>query len=390
MAAQDTGEYPLIIAGGCYREICERPRWNAIFGSGARAAAALVGVAPRVELHTYCHPERVGRLDHIRIRGIDVHSSPSRNQISFAYLHPLSRPGVEPQLSNITVEEPIFCRGNVVLRFGFMEGDAVVHGDRVIYDPQTLYRPLAFRENGSSANYLSLVLNADELLESVPANTIAASAESIMARDEADVVAIKCGAKGAAVLEKGKDLCWIPAFRTPKVFKMGTGDVFTATFAHYWGVEQRPAIEAAILASRSTAAYCASRQLPIPIESKLPAYPPVSSNTQTRIGIIGSRSTLANHWLVEEAQWCLNQLGRPAQRINPALLEGAILTDGFAGVLILADTLDDGGASAIKNASVLQLPVIVLKEQGELAATLPPSVLTTNDFTTALYWSVWA
>ena len=41
------------IAGGVYRELCCIPKWDAIFGSGGRAAAAVASLSPDSVLHTY-------------------------------------------------------------------------------------------------------------------------------------------------------------------------------------------------------------------------------------------------------------------------------------------------------------------------------------------------
>ena len=379
----------MIIAGGCYREICERPKWSAFFGSGVRAAAALAGVTPHVELYTYCHPERTTGLDDIRDRGVIVHALPSANEIAFAYLHPLSCPGVAPNISNIASEEPIICRGDVVLRFGILEGDAVVHGDRVIYDPQTVDKVAPFNKNHSSAKSLAIVLNASELRASVPHETIANAAKSIMLRDNADVAIVKCGAKGAAVLEKGKSLTWVPAFRTPQVFKIGSGDIFSATFAHYWGVEERPAIDAAMLASQSTSAYCSSRELPIPNKGALPEFPPASCKDRLGICIIGAKNTLANHWLLEEALWCLKALGCRAHILEIECGYLNSLPSGTNSTLILADTLEENGAKCIEAVAACEMPSVILREREQLSVTPESTVATTNDFTTAIYWTAW-
>jgi len=41
------------IAGGLYRERCYIPKWDALFGSGGRAAAAISILSPGGILHTY-------------------------------------------------------------------------------------------------------------------------------------------------------------------------------------------------------------------------------------------------------------------------------------------------------------------------------------------------
>jgi hypothetical protein len=43
----------MIIVGGCYRELCESPSWNSVFGSGGRGAVVLAGLAPNVRLERF-------------------------------------------------------------------------------------------------------------------------------------------------------------------------------------------------------------------------------------------------------------------------------------------------------------------------------------------------
>ena len=43
----------MIVAGGTYLEVCMRPEWRRLFGSGLRAASAVAGLSPRTVLHTY-------------------------------------------------------------------------------------------------------------------------------------------------------------------------------------------------------------------------------------------------------------------------------------------------------------------------------------------------
>lgn len=67
----------MIVVGGYYREICERPSWNTVFGSGGRAVASLVGITPHLELHTYCQQERLPNLDTFEDQGVSLHVHPS-------------------------------------------------------------------------------------------------------------------------------------------------------------------------------------------------------------------------------------------------------------------------------------------------------------------------
>jgi hypothetical protein len=246
----------MIITGGCYHEVCEHPRWRALFGSGGRAAFVLSGLIPDLELKTYYPADRAADLYPIEGSGVRVFPSASASPIAFAYFHGLSDPVISPQPTQITANPPIRAEGDVVLRFGFLEGSAIVNADRAIYDPQSARSFDPFSRNGSRASELALVLNERELCDSENSAGVEDAARRIVSRGEASVVIAKCGIKGARLFDANNSPTFIPAYRSSRVFKIGTGDVFSAAFAFYWGQKRADAREAAELASRSVAHYC--------------------------------------------------------------------------------------------------------------------------------------
>ena len=332
----------------------------------------------------------MANLQQFRDLGIYLQVSPSKTEIAFAYLHPLSKPGLAPKLSQITCEDPIVCQGKVILRFGFIEGDAIVHGDRVVYDPQSSHFPSSFGANGSSANSLAIVLSEGELRAFMPDHTTSESANALLARDHADVVVIKRGPNGAVVFEKSQNPFSIPAYQTPRICKIGSGDVFSAAFVHYWGVERRSAPEASELASRCTATYCSSQSLPLPRERELPIFPPVDGNASLQVCVVGVDDTLANHWLVEESRWCLIQMGLDTHICHISSEELGTPLHFPATALILADTFADGGQHVIRRAQANRLPIVILQERRTIPREMTSTLRATDDFTTALYWAAWA
>ena len=275
------------------------------------------------------------------------------------------------------------------MRFGFIEGDAIVHGERVVYDPQSGNMPSSFGANGSSANSLAIVLSEAELRGLSPGYTTLESANALLSRDHAEVIVIKRGPHGAIVIEKDQSPFSVPAYQTPRIFKIGSGDVFSAAFAHYWGVERRSAPEASELASRCTATYCSSKCLPLPRERDLPVFPPAVEDPTLHVCVIGADDTLANQWLVEESRWCLTQLGLHAD-ISP-ISSDALRNppNSQALALILADTFSDGGEHFIRRAKAERLPIVVLKERQTFSGQINSTLRATDDFTTALYWAAW-
>src|SRR3546814_19974745 len=82
--------------------------------------------------------------------------------VAFDYFHPLSTPGISPVPGRLEPLPPIHVEGEVVLRFGMLEGDAIVKADRAVYDPQSAFSTPRFTDNGSQANHLAIVPNRVE------------------------------------------------------------------------------------------------------------------------------------------------------------------------------------------------------------------------------------
>jgi hypothetical protein len=309
----------MLIAGGCYRELCERPRWDALFGSGGRAALALAHLSKSVELHTYYPVGQLDDLSTFESAGVVVHASPSASGIAFAYFHPLSSPAIAPRRDSIVSNAPLLVDGQTVLRFGFIEGSAIVRAERAIFDPQSATIGDSFRENGSSAELLAIVLNERELSGVEATGDLDTAARRLMARERAAIVVVKRGAKGALVYQQDGQPNWVPAYESAAVFKIGSGDVFSAAFSFYWGEARLDAVAAANLASKSTATYCASRVLPLADVRDRPELRPVGSNHLGAVVIVGSANTLGARWLLEEAKSCIAQLAINAKLGRPKL-----------------------------------------------------------------------
>jgi len=214
------------IAGGLYRELCQVPAWDAVFGSGGRAAAAVSALSPGSTLYTYVEDFESSRAISLKELGIELRLSPRPTPIVFAYFHPLSRPHIQPPPDEIARQPPIQVNGDAALRFGFLEGDAVVAARRAVYDPQTWRNPALFGANGSVAEELAIVLNELELRSAAGLNDLKSAASLLMESQGAAVIVAKGGARGAMVFERGGRAAHVPAYRSSRVFKIGTGDVF--------------------------------------------------------------------------------------------------------------------------------------------------------------------
>ncbi len=379
------------IAGGFYREICEVPHWNATFGSGGRAAAAVSALSPSSILHTYVAASMETGARGIEALGIAVRRHQIDTAIAFAYFHPLSSPHIEPRRSMIAVADPISVHGEAILRFGFVEGDAVVHGGRVVYDPQTHHAPAPFSANGSRARSLALVMNELEIGTMEETGDVGIAAGRAMDRQGADVVVVKAGIRGATVFERGAAPRHVPAFRSSRVFKIGTGDVFSAIFAFHWAEAGMPAYEAALLASQSVAAYCETRTLPLPADDHAPLIP-LSSHTPGPIEIAGAVDTIGRRWTMEEARFRLRELGLTAWA--PSLGDEMPKNAASGALLVLGEGTDRSTDERMRSAIRTDLPVVVLDEGSDLPGDprsgAPARFTRTDDFASSLYLVAWA
>lgn len=396
----------ITVAGGVYRERCLRPQWNQLFGSAGRAAAAL---ADRVDVRLVTLIDKKTARDlealvaSLAARGHEVklEASTCRQTISFDYVHPLSVPSIFPPPDSVK-SPPLKVKADVVLRYGMLESTVVVDGQTVVYDPQSAFAPEHFRANGSSAKRLAIVANGYELKLLTRGKDAVAAAKRLREMEKAEVVVAKLGSRGAWVVTKNRTER-VPAYRTELVFSIGSGDVFAAAFAYFWGHENLKPADAADLASRATALYCASRSPSVPSRKELNArkvLPVVASGG--RVYLAGPFFTIAQRWLVEEARTHLLGMGLkvfsplhdvgigPAERVGPADLKGIRRSDR---VLALVDGGDTGTLFEVGYARSLKLPVVALAEvmsDEQLKMLVGSGCAAVDDFATAIYRTAWS
>jgi nucleoside 2-deoxyribosyltransferase len=389
----------MIVTGGLYRERCISPEWNHLYGSGGRAAAALSGQTADVELITYCEPSFLERATLLLgLSGVRLRASPCRRTIDFHYFHPLSQPDM---FWTGDVEPPIDVAGEIVLRFGMLEGEARASADVAVFDPQSSNQ--SFRANGSTAGRLATILNTQELRAMAPGLEPAAAVRQVLADAKDDLLVVKRGAHGAAVYSSAGLLGEAPVYRSGRVFKIGSGDVFSAAYTLYWAVEGRDPVESADLASRAVAHYVASRSLPLPPVAGLvhgEALPQMSSPGQ--IYLAGPFFSLGERWVVEEARTALLSLGckvfsplhevgsGPPNVVAPRDLAGL---DTCTAVLAILNGGDPGTLFEVGHARLRGIPVVGLAEnirEHDVTMPLGTGCEIVDDFATAVYRAAWA
>lgn len=376
------------IIGGTYRETCEIPAWNQKFGSGGRAAVAVCKLE-KTTLHTFSAQLESSTWAEFSRLGIELRLHEAATDFAFAYFHPLSRPHIEPPADTAVQNASITVFGDTVLSFGMIEGQGIIDANRVVYDPQTSVSPSNFWHNGSKASELALVVNESELRSYSGIHEISAAADLLIKRGQAHAIVVKAGAHGATVFSTGSAQ-HIPAYRTNRVFKIGSGDVFSATFAHYWGTMKMPPQLAADMASRRTAEYCNTCALPL--DAQLTSqYHPVRNELKTPILIVGRANSIGQRYVIEEARFRLQELG--ARVICPVLDPKSAIIEAVGAVLVVEDKPITHEILLIPSTAT-SAPVVVLDESGEdnlsQVAERYKAELATKDFTSALYNVIWA
>ncbi|WP_343742749.1 PfkB family carbohydrate kinase [Herbaspirillum huttiense] len=395
------------IAGGTYWEECKFPTWNALFGSAGRAAVALEEMSDDIRLSTF--GSQTTRQNREVLGKFSIHNYVEAPDVRFRYFHCLSRPDIHPPQHLLKRTPSFVVTDENILRFGAIEGDIKVQGERVVYDPQSAFDPEPFGVNGSTADSLAIVCNSYEASLWTQEQNCDEAAKIILGSQNAEVVVIKKGFEGAFVYTANNPPQKINSYMTPRVFSIGSGDVFSAVFAHFWAEKRQDPVHAAKQASLATAFYCSTQSLPISPGQLDDAstHPPIftlgssSNRPQYDIYLAGPFFTMPQRWLVEEALKALQEAGLKvfspyhavgsgsAAVVGP--LDIAALNDS-AAVLALIDGLDSGTIYEIGYAAAKDIPIVAFSEQvgtEDLKMIEGNGAMVQSDFTTAIYQAKW-
>lgn len=390
----------LTIAGGLYQERCKWPEWDRVFGSGGRAAAALVGHVGKITFSTYA-TARMG--DTFGLLGdssqVEVLSENTKREVAFDYVHCLSTPTIVPGRDFIERNEPLEVEADCVLRFGMLEGSASVTAKRCVYDPQSGFSPERFEENGSSAKHLAIVGNRAEILGLGESGDVDEAAGNLL-RDGAEVVVIKLGLEGAIVVTRRR-VTQIEPHYSCRAWLLGSGDIFAAMFAARWAVHEDEPERAAELASAAVARYSETMALPLPTVESLQGH---GDRVQARRGLVylaGPFFTVGQRWLIDEVREALYRLRMEvfsplhqvgigsAQDVARKDLEGLRDSDVVFAIL---DGLDSGTLFEVGYARALKKPIYVLAQQvtdGDLKMIEGTGCKVHRDLVTGLCHLVW-
>jgi len=392
----------IAVVGGVYHEQCIWPSWNQIFGSGGRAATALVSHVDKVTLHSYAHPDVEAEFRKAaKLYGFNLVTIAATIGISFEYVHCMSTPVVRPPLARIRAEGPIDVSADAVLRFGMLEGSAKVNANWCVYDPQSAFHPESFWENGSKAEHLAIVANRSEIIAMAGELNPKKAAAALLARG-AEVVVVKSGPAGAYVYTRGGAETHVPAYRSDLVWTIGSGDVFASIFAAQWAVHRTSPHTAAELASRAVSHYAETMGLPaVPAPELSEAQRTPSSTISGKVYLASPFFNLGQRWLVDEARRCLTELGLevfspvhdvgpgPAHEVGPKDIEALCASDRVFAIL---DGLDAGTIFEVGYARAQGIPVYALAQainEEDLKMVVGSDCKVFFDFVTALHHTAW-
>lgn len=396
----------ITIVGGIYGEHCVRPAWDEVYGSAGRAATAIARFGGHVELHGFVDADQQYIMEsRAALERFKFHPHVIPTGLSFEYLHGLSTPAVIGPLGQA---EELKVAAEKVLRFGMIEATVVVDAEYAVYDPQSADAPQSFGANGSKASHLALVLNRNEAGLFIGDHSLSPEdlAKAVADKQQAEVVIIKMGPLGALVYDKG-NISRVSAYRTERVWKIGSGDTFAAHFALAWMEEGLSAHDAAVSASKATAYYCDTQGHPSAKLLAGYAAVPLEPSERYRNGfrpkvyLAGPFFTLAQLWMVIEARNALTDLGlrvfSPYHDVGLGSADDVVQKDLQAIhecdlIFAIGDGLDSGTIYEIGYARALNKPVVVYVENESVQDKKMiegSDCRISDDYVSAIYQTIW-
>lgn len=358
-------------------------------------------------LHSYADDKSLDILNsRILLEDFAVVSTSIPRSIGFEYAHGLSTPSIFgiPKLQHA----PIQVHAEKIVRFGMLEGEAIVDAKYAVYDPQNLGVPAPFAQNGSKAEHLALILNLHESRQMSGLKEASAedAAKALSQQQDAEVVVIKMGPCGAMVWSNGM-AAQIPAYRTNRVWKIGSGDCFVAHFARAWMHEGLTPAVAAQAASKATAYYCSTQGFPTRDLLNQFSVPEVELSDRylggylPNVYLAGPFFSLTQRWMIEQARTNLREVGltvfSPFHDVGHGSADDVVEKDiqGIKDadiVFAVGDGMDAGTLYEIGYARAINKPVVMYceNESDEDKKMMSGSgCVICSDYTTAIYATLW-
>jgi nucleoside 2-deoxyribosyltransferase len=396
----------ITVVGGTYDEYCFEPHWKQRFGSGLRACWAINTLSSNEEIEFFTFADHA-TTEYLKLLqqtlNLKLHVAKIEHTIRFFYDHPLTAPRIYPRGDTINKgANNLKAKGENILYYGFLEGIASVKGKKVVYDPQSPVIPIPFSKTSSTADSLAYVINFHEAKLLSGVESINEIKEYFFAKEQAQILILKMGPKGALVATSDDREILIPVYKTKSVWPIGSGDIFAAVFAYYWFKDDDP-FKAAEKASWQTASYCNTKDFQFSeLNSNSELIPlTIKEYPLDQVYLAGPFFTFTERWLINEIYKGLLNMNlkvfSPWHHVGHGIANEVVPKDldaleNSAIVLGVLDGLDSGTLFEIGYAVKKGIPIIgyVENESTESVKMLEGTkCILEKDLTTVIYKCFW-
>lgn len=390
----------IVVVGGTYREVCSEPAINALRGSGVRAAGVLSSLGDRVTLHSCIDDASREEAKAVSVSlGLSGTAWTNRPEaVTFTYSTPVSPAGWRMPATADRLE----ISADLVVAFGMIETTWTVTGRRIVIDPQ--HGDLEAMIAAADVEEIAVVLNAHEARR-ITGHEANEAGQELLTSGVAAVV-IKQGAVGGLVFSaSGVDSYGV--IPTERIQPIGSGDAFTAGFAHVWLTDPTETAEAARHGARVAAGHSLTG-MPNVTTALLEGLPePLAHRLAHRVGrppcvyLAAPFFSLSDRMLLELVRGALHDsglevfsplhdVGRGGDEVAEEDLTGLQKCDA---VLALLDGADPGTIFEIGWATKASIPVVGFTEhpaQHDWTMLRGTGAAVTDDLATAVYRAAWA
>jgi hypothetical protein len=392
------------VIGGTYREINYDEERVEIFGSGLRCCKYLLENNEKVNFHTSGNDEVKKHL----LRYSKVYSNlnyqciPSGHFITFKYYFALDEPLIFPSIPFIPKTNTIEHSDDNIICYGMLESDCKLRGKLVVYDPQTSIKPATFRSFGE-ADQLIYIVNWNEAKSITSSEDIEVIKQYFFETEKVYAFIIKNGPFGATLFYENEKF-EIPSYKTDTVNKIGSGDIFTASFGFFWMSKNYSVNDCANYASKSTAIYCNDNIYNSKYLANSFPFKPFEKVIlkEKQIYLASPIFSLSNLILIDKIRTAFLDFGvkvfspfhnvgfGSSQEIASLDLEGLRGSDIIFCVLDNLDsgTLIEAGYSMAQDKKIIGYHRTCTEE--ELLMLTPGNVSIYKNLTTAIYQTIWS
>lgn len=397
----------MIIAGGTYREEVDSISYREdVGGSGFRAASLLAGAG--VEFVTAVERDFTPLLDGAcDLLGITARNIGRDRAVGFHYRAPFVEPVIRGHAAALS--DTFEIASEDMLAFGMVErGARKLVAAALVYDPQSIDDALFSQEHPpwEAPARLAICANAAETRSFNGGLDVEAAARQMAEALGADMVVTKAGARGCLVTERRSERqTWVGAHPTATVHKLGSGDVFSAAFAHAWhnGSES---VDAARFASAATAWWCDGNGLTLSSGALAGEIPAAGSEELDNTGrapliyLAGPFFSIEQRWLIDQCKIFLegagarvfspvHEIGLGGPEVAEADLAGLAKCDAVFAIL---DGWDPGTLFETGWATARGIPVVAAGGNGYAEGAtmlLGTGAEQHTDYTSAMYRAIW-